>query len=415
MPPDEADPIALRLPSDKYRPGEVWPEGFVLQPGDDHASASTRALEELAARLSVEGLGRTISVCLSHFRHKQMLAHNLHGFFVREFGEDEEPLDPFAVGAELRYGIVLNLPVELQRETALTFLNQLMYRQRRLAELEATGGSVHQIDLETARLDTTAVSEIADRLRYGWQAACEAVRLRCEEAGFGLQVRYEPDPVPSRDQIVRRMPYLRRIYNELAPVRESIDKIVSLIGGTEPRLVVVGLPLAARERLQQHAALSNVRRYMNQATRDSLVVGNGYLAFRQDEPFAAYNLRPDHVLFVDGRFQLVQGNAVEPIEDHVAHLRGIDQTRSPYGLSLLEVFIESLQEMDVFTHAKRDAETILEHPSAAAPAREWAERTLQLVARMAKSIEERVQGLLFLPERLPAPRKGLYFPEQELL
>lgn len=411
---DEEESV-VRSGVERYEPGHPWPEGFVVEPDEVHTRGAERALAELSEALTMHGEGTPLKICFTHFRHKQMLAHNLHGFFIREFDDEGRPLDPFEATQELRYAVVLNLPIELQRETALKFLNQMLYRQRRLKELQDIKASVHRIDLETARLDRKAVSEVADRERFGWLAACETIRLRSEEAGLNLLVTYEPDPIPARQQSVRRMPFLRRIYNEFVEVRTAVDKIVSLIGGTEPRIVAAGLPPAAREQLQQGAALHNVRRYTNQTTRDSFVTGNGYMAFLEQEPFGPFNLRPDEVEIEGENFYIWRDNRRTLVTESVAHFRGIDQVSSPYGLSLLEVFIETLQEFDVFRSAKADAERILGDSTVPEEAAEWARNTVALADRMQVSIQNRIDTLLFLPKRLPSARSELYFPGQETL
>ena len=58
--------------------------------------------------------------------------------------------------------------------------------------------------------------------------------------GLALRVQYDVDVLPTREDIARRTPLLRDAYNSIDIAREAVDKTVSLIGGHDPRISVLG-------------------------------------------------------------------------------------------------------------------------------------------------------------------------------
>jgi hypothetical protein len=360
------------------------------------------------------GGDKTLRIRFCHFRHNHLLSPTLFGFHLRDLDVGGRPVDPLNQGAEVSYAIVLNLAVDLQREVAILFVSQLIQRQ---LKLEAMTGHATQIDRDMEQQDIETTREIADRMRYGWQAGVELVRNQMQNAGWGLEARYEPDPLPDRDLLMRRIPSLKRIYNEFQEVKDTIDRLVSAIGGKEPRIGSTG-PTRIRNWLQQRQLLLHFRYYMNHAVRDANVLGNGYFVFRQHEPLGAYNVEPERVwILSDGHYRIQQADHEEEVaRDGVLHLRGIEQLESPYGISMLEVFLYHLEQRDVFDQVSSFASSIVGRLDVPSEAREWARQALEQSERITLSLPERISSMLWLPkEYLPTPGSDLYFPDHEHL
>lgn len=415
-----AEPVASEqslLVHERPGPGPTGPIGFVSEPSSEHINRAVSAIEHLAHEASPRtGAKETLSVSLSHFRWDPMLARSLFGFSVYDFTHEGKWIYPFDSGQRIQYAIALNQSIELQKEVALTFLHQLVFRQVKFRDMSESNEPVFEIDKRMAREDERARAEIGDRLRFGWSAVMETVVLRAQEAGFNLDVSYEPNLISTRDQLVRRIPFLRRLYNELPPIRDCVDKLISMAGGDDPRLAAGMGSSEIRDWFQQQTRVWGLRHYQNQALRDAEVCGNGYLAFSIEEPVGPFNLRPESVIVEeDGTI------AVDPPDqsvasfdaDSVVHIRGSQQIASPYGVSILEPFLPVLRTMDVYSAAASTAQAIQETKSTE-HAKAWAAATMADFERIRKASIEKVREMLWFPlNHLPDPVGELYFEGHE--
>jgi hypothetical protein len=392
---------------------------YHTEPDETHLQRASQALQEVAEAISLGGTrGKPLPVRLCHFRQNHMLAADLRSFNVQEFDLDGKALDPFESGLGPRFAVVLNKPVWVQVQTVLTLLAQLNSRQRYIKALREKGGDATNVDLDAARLDREAEDEMADYLRFGWRSAAATLAEQANANGLRFQVTYQVDLFQSREEIVPRLPHLRRVYNTFDIVREFIDRAVSMIAGADPRISAGGASASVRGFVQRYTTIASLRHYMHQAVRDSWVCGNGYAAYTRVEPIAMYNLKPEDVVIMpDGRFALERSGRISPIDDYVTHDRGIEQVRSPYGVSVLEVFIGLLQTHEAFESARRFADQVLKQQSAPAQARQWAERMVRQGARVSESQDERLRRLLNpgALARLPEAAPDLYFEGWELL
>jgi hypothetical protein len=208
------------------------------------------------------------------------------------------------------------------------------------------------------------------------------------------------------------MPLLRQAYNEIEAAREAIDKQVSMIGGNDPRLTGGALSQAEDAKLSRHLASLGIRQWTSQTARDALVCGNGYLATAAGSSPSLYALRPEDVEIENDNY-LVRGEAVT---DPVAHIRGIDQFGSRYGISLLEPFLAEYRTRRTFSEAASFAQRVVREYPADSDEYRWAESTIELAARSFEASDERLRALLRFPrEWLNTAREGLYFPGQELM
>jgi hypothetical protein len=273
--------------------------------------------------------------------------------------------------------------------------------------------AIQDLDRVIHRVDASSRELVIDDLRSGWELAAEGLALRAGESGLKLHVAYETTLL-DRDQIVSRMPLMRRIYNTFPTVRRAIDITVGLLAGREPQVVARGGSEATRALFQQYTAVSSLTKFLNHAARDAFVCGNGYLAARPGEPFSFYTVRPEDVYVLGpNRFARKVDDQLEEAHDIVLHLRGMDQFESPYGISMLEVFGGSIAQYDTFERAANFAQKTLESSSVEAQ-RMWAARVLEQRDRIASDREENFNEVLAAPlETGSDPIEDLYFEGYE--
>ncbi len=403
--------LLRRLPSERYPSGSIRPEGFVDVPDTNHERRAADALAATAAAVSVPSRSsRTIAVTLCHYRHNHLLSPKLFGFAVYHFDSEGTWRDPFSEGEEVRYAITLNLPVELQREAALGFLFQLVLRQA----ADVAGSPDSAVDRLVASEDAKALHFVADQLRFGWKHAAAALVAKAASAGLALEVAYEPDPIPRRDDIVARFDHLRRMYNEIGDLRTVVDRVVSMVGGSGNR--VMGGAGAVRDWLQWQSESLHWREYQNQTMRDAQVLGNGYMAFATEPTPTTYCLRPDRVTKLGPDSYSLQPDD-RLLSHNVMHLRGIDQLESPYGLSALEPVMPSYVTQQMIAAAAVSAEEMLAAGTiAGTEAEPWARGVIELRSRTEAAFTDTLQDMFFLPLQHWTFEAGdLYFAGQDLL
>lgn len=298
----------------------------------------------------------------------------------------------------------------------MLFLYDILFRQIAVADVRRPDGpTIGEVDTLVAAADAASHQEFADRIRVGWWHATRAIAQRAIAAGVALAVRYQVDVLPSRAEVVRRMPVLRRVYNEIESAREAVDTIVGMVGGRDPRITAVGVPLAIEGKLQRHLSSLSIRQWITQTTRDAPVCGNGFLVISDSPEPALYNLKPEEVEIIkDHQFRVIRDGVSHPVDGRVAHLRGIEQLESPYGMSILEPVLNHFQSSLVRADAVRTAERFSTGHNVPQYAQQWAEQTRELAARTHSAGDEFLSTLLRYPrDQLPKAREGLYFPGQE--
>lgn len=291
----------VALPSERYRISGI-PEGFVPFPDRDHIGRASETVSQLVSHLQTlrRAGGRELAVRFCHVLSPPGFPINLFAFHVWGVDSESRLIDPLTEGDELTLALVANQPVELQLENAIEFLYSLAGRQGLESQVRAGDEEVAEIIERSVAADREAARQMVERYRYGWREAARGAVDALESAGFTLSARYELDVFPRRLDIDRRLPLLRRLYNEFDLVRSSVDRIVGTVGGREG--VVRGGMESIRGWTQQQLTLLDIRRYMNHSLRDGEVCGNGYLAFNELEPFAPYAVRPEDVRIVGGSF-----------------------------------------------------------------------------------------------------------------
>lgn len=409
-------PAQPGLISEGEGPGPTGPVGFLPDPPEAHVRKAAEALARVAEAVSTSNASLSEQkIALRHFRWDPLLARSLFGFSVYDFDAVGGWIDPFAPGRRLNYAIAVNQSVELQVEVALVFLHQVAFRHRKLMEMKAAGEQIHLIDVRMAQEDAEAKREVADRLRYGWKAVVETVQLRMTEAGLSPVVEYTPNLIDDVLQLRRRIPHLRRLYNNIDSVRECVDKLVSMAGRDDPRLAARG-STAVRDWMQQQTQLWRLRFHQNQALRDAEVCGNGFLAFSLREPLGLFNFRSEEMT-VDAAGTWRPDRSISGFDPNdVMHLPGSRQISSGYGVSILEPLLPSLRTLDVFEAASEFAQHILEDRQASDENREWAANTQLQTQRVREQTLAAVSQILWFPlNHLPKAAENLYFPGHELM
>lgn len=405
----------VALPSERYRISGQ-PEGLIPFPDADHIGRAGEVIAELGAFLqsvSRSG-GQDLTVRFCHALMPIGLPPTLFGFHVWSVDQGGNLIEPLGGDDELSFAVIVNQPVELQLESAISFLYELAERQQTVAAVGSGEEDITNLPEQALAADRSAAREVAERFRYGWREAARGAVVALAAAGFSLSVRYEVDVFPRREDLDRRLTLLRRLYNEIEPVRRSIDRIVGTIGGRAGS--VRGGTEAIRGWTQQQLALLDIRRYMNHALRDAEVCGNGYLVFTDFEPFAPYAGRPEDV-------RVASGDVLELRDEHgwgipgkpILHVRGIDQIHSPYGMSMLEPFMYAIYRFDHLGQVQQDRQEMLRSYSLTADQRRDVESTVALVERILKTTTGDVTAMLrFFYDQIAEPERPLYLPGHEL-
>jgi hypothetical protein len=405
---------AVRLPSERQNPGDPRRIGFQADPSERHVDHAAEAMCDLVDRVSMSGppSAQVLRVCLCLVRLPPRLPFNLFGFNIVGIGADGEFEEDLTSDGEIVYALVVNQPVDLQREIVLTFLNDLVGRQIPLAEIAAGRRSIGDLPEMTAAADASSAEATSDALRFSLRHATEALKTRAAGLDYRLEVRFRRDPLPSREQVVRRAHLLRCLYDTELDIRAAVDSTVAMVGGKP--MALRGAPEETRVTIQGKTALLGVRQFFNQALRDADVTGNGFVQFGAGGLEGDLRcLRPeDVVVLTDGALRSAKG---EEKLDRVLHLRGLEQFDSPYGISPWEPLLYVLQRRSVLEGATELMKTVIESPGATESDRDRAARSLSAAEAIDADTKSRLDQLLWFPRRrLNEVRKDLYFNGQEL-
>ena len=142
------------------------------------------------------------------------LPFNLYAFVIHDTDTDGHVTTDAAVD-EVRYAITANQPVDLQRDIAITALFELIGRQALVADATRDRSIFTALPDRAADADQERRAAAGQELRGSWRTAIASLHAEATAAGISIDVRYEPDPLPQRDDVMRRLPALRRAYNEL--------------------------------------------------------------------------------------------------------------------------------------------------------------------------------------------------------
>jgi hypothetical protein len=406
------------LPSVEFEPDNPRPLGFVSDVTSSHLHAVGEALAgvgEVVAEVTGEH-EPTLRVRFSSVRYMPTMPFVLYSFHIARVDDAGQFSDEATDGQEITYALVANHAVEVQRESALLFLYDLVFRQEAMRQMmQQTDAPKIQIDALVAGAVRQARNEFRDRIHGGWLQGARSIAQRAVAADLPLAVRYEVDVLPTRQDVVGRMPHLRAAYNDIAIARDAIDKQVSMIGGRDPRISAPGLTQGDEDKVQRHIASLGLRQWISQTTRDALVCGNGYMVTAAEAEPTLYALRPETVeILGPDKFAVLRDGTRQSVTDHVLAVRGIEQFKSPYGISLLEPVLGQYRIRRIFTEATALAQRILATLPTDSNEGRWATQTLELAKRSLADSDEQLSQLLWYPrDWLEDAREGLYFPGQE--
>lgn len=408
------------LPSVRFQPGDARPLGFVTEVSEAHLRAVGKFFVELADTVNdvADDAGAAIHVRLTSVRHTAVLPFVLYGFHIPRVDDTGEFVDEVLSGEEITYAVIANHAIEVQREAALLFLYELVFRQEALASLGRQNAPIAgSVDTVATVADQQARQEFRDRLYSGWFATAQSIARRAAASGLTLAVRYEVDPITTREEIARRVPVLRRTYNEISTVHEAVDNIVSALSGQDPVVSSVSISQAELNRASRRVASMNLRQWLSQTARDAQVCGNGYLVLAPPARRGFYNLRPEDVE-VSGadQYRVLRNGISSAVADRVLHLRGIEQFESPYGISLLEPILAEYRTRRLFAQASDFAQDVLARRAFDTPEGQWARQVVALSKRSLGASDDRLGRLLWFPQgRLRPARSDLYFPGQDYM
>lgn len=392
-----------------------------------HIAASVSALRELAELVTAQDRQagtRPLYVRLSHVDHGAFLTLLLYGFSITPATGrvvtrpmvpllDESPrtaaamLSPDACTQDqpLSQAVVANHPVGMQIDSVLAGLSTLTARQQ-LVSSSAAGAP--DLDQRAAGADVDAVTAMKDMVRIkGWRAAAEAIGVRARAAGFPLVVTYDR-VLLGRGAIADRAPILRRVYNEVRAARKAVDKTVALlsqglfsVGGTSQAMAAFGRDLLD---------LTANRTYLAHLARDAFVCGNGYLSFGAVPDEDVQLLPPESVTILTETTVRLDHGDEHSIHDKVLHLTGAEQLSSPYGVSMLEPFVQPLLQRELMQHLIDTAQA-WDRPEVPDQYRQDAAARVPMAHRALAAIENNFEQLSGAAAALRVdPPPDLYFP-----
>jgi hypothetical protein len=161
--------------------------------------------------------------------------------------------------------------------------------------------------------------------------------------------------------------------------------------------------------------ISSTRTYLAHLARDAFVCGNGYLSFGTVPDEDIRLLLPERVTILGGESVQVTDGGAEVIHRRVLHETGAEQQDSPYGLSILEPFVQPQNERELMLEQIEIAEAWDKLP-APEPARSKALEDVPLARRRLEAISKNITATLGGPSTLQVePPADLYFPGHELM
>ena len=380
-----------------------------------HLAESQSRLDELCELVSVkrshlDDEARRVSVRVGHWDHCGFLSSQLRGFALFTVGSSGR-LAWLEGSGSISYAIVPRHSVESQLKTLLTFLANLIDRQGLTEGIRSRGGDVDNIYERAQEVDSESLALLDDQLRVqDWRKVAVSVRNRADSSGLVLDVKFQA-PLMDEDQLRHRTPVLRYIYNKMDGVRRSVDRVASAVPNTM-RLDGPGVPREIMSRVQQNIENSDLSRYTSHLFRDAYVCGNGFLGITSQPGLRLF--RPEDVKVEKGPSYLLRDEVgqLAPLKESVIHLPGALQTSGPYGVSMLEPFIQMLLPVDT---AERAVEQLREFP----PSQERDDtisRFTRHLDRARAELEERESNVLGLATaRLPTSSGLQYFPGFEKL
>lgn len=311
------------------------------------------------------------------------------------------------------WACIIDRTIEAQTESTLSALAMLIERQQ-MSQQMMRGRSLADYPTEAARVDSEAIKSIGDVVRTeGWRSAARAVRARAEAVNYSLHVEYR-SPFLGIDEVRRRMPVLRHVYNTVPGARTAIDRIVHMmthgwrIKGSAPESTLQ----AARDVIDS----SGIQTLTALCARDALVCGVGALSLESVPLREAWLIRPENILEMnaEGDSVLVAGDAGLPQRmGGILGMRGSSQPGLATGLSLLEPMVLTSANRDLYLHLLLSARVVAElAPHLTSEIVSHAAVSGKLALDLLKEMPKRAEVFSPVVNKLPNPSQDTYGENQ---
>jgi hypothetical protein len=404
----------LRLASDRHYTGDAKQIEFAANPPEVRIRGAADVLREIA--MAADGLGPAggdlVRVCFTLLRLPPGSPFSLFGFNLVDVGPEGRVVDEVSSDTEIVYALIVNQPVAVIRETAVRFLLDLVRRQAVVMQVAREDrDSLERLPSRVAEGDS-ANADLALDLPPAVPAAMAALGDLTASVGVRLIVRFRPDPFPSQADTARRVSELRDLYNKEEAVHSAVDRAVAELGARP--MSIRGGREDIRQFISRRATLQGWQQYTNQAVRDAIVCGNGYLSMTMLGLEGRMRcLRPEKVIIRgDGSYSEIGSSTTLP-GPSVAHLPGITQIQSPYGVSWLEPFLFLLTRRRLYASALSFARSV-QIEMVSDESKERLESTLVMIRTFNEEADARRDALLAgFPRERTDPTEGLFFPGQE--
>lgn len=398
----------------------------------EHMRSSATALTGVADAISSAAPAsvgaRPLYVRLAHMDHGAFLSPLLFGFSVLPAMEQRsKPMEVPLVGtrppahlfrapnevteeAPFTYAVVANHSVATQIQHVLSTLSRLVARQELVGKgLDAA--QLSDLDQAGAATDESADHLVSELLRSGgWRAAARAVGARSSAIGQPLVVKFS-STLMSPDELARRAPSLRHVYNNWPVVRETVDAVATLM--SQGLSVGGGANGPGQAFARDLLDLSQIRTYLAHLSRDAFVCGNGYLSFGSTPDEDLRLLRPETVRLEDPKTAIETIDGKETRHTQILHVPGARQGAGLYGMSSIEPLLQQEINRELWLHQLEIADAWTEE---AAPKSFWehAQMMLPLSQRSLAAGEELAKATLSTVRSMEVqvPRE-LYFPGAE--
>jgi hypothetical protein len=314
--------------------------------------------------------------------------------------------------AEICYAVVANHSQDLIRESAVSFLLDLIGRVAPIRDVMAERLRIDELPGRIADADAASGLVAWETLSYDWTRAAEVIRERAASAGYRIEARFDTDPFPTGADVGRRIPALRRLYRDEPRVRWWVDHAVASVTSDEWELR--GGSEVARRFAQQQTTTVGVQQYVAQALRDAFVCGNGYLQPGMSGlDMAMRCLRPERVSLADGAVTEHRDDGDRVAGPETLHLRGVEQIHCPYGFATIEPLLYVAEHRRVALAAKEFASSVSDEDRARHKDR--LDRSIASSDAMLETLEARVTEITGSIEASPrAIPDDLYLPGREL-
>lgn len=239
--------------------------------------------------------------------------------------------------------------------------------------------------------------------------------------GWNLSFEYRWAVREGVNEVRTAMRFFGRAYNELESVRDAIDKVAYTMVSGGWRLK--GGSEEVRTFLQSRLRGMNLSQVIAQFTRDAQLLGTGCAVFTSAPNVRMRLLKPTEVLIRDWTPGSDNGTVLEERSGHSWALseamlqRGVEQEGSPYGLSVLEPAMQSVDTIFRMERASAELQEMKEKIASGAatgPTPMEVQSRIDVAEEGKAAAESNLERLFWFPEtRLELDRSGLYLPGQE--